>query len=238
MTQPSTATAYDICGELFAAYPLAVDPAGAATLMLADGDDLSFYIVSRHDGDGAPFYWLWPWRSGKLQWKIDTGTGPVPAEAADVLHRGVPLPLNGSLFGFLRGGAVTALAVVYVQYKPERPVPSWSLMPLAGTPEADWPPLALFGQWFWDRYATGDIVSLAGLVAATRETVFWSQDEASGWGSMGVAADVAGPGYVLQQGVYAYTQALLDGPAPTLGDVLGDPGKVDLAPRFAGTARG
>ena len=73
----------------------------------------------------------------------------------NALTSGVPLPQDGSLFGWTHGGAVTALVAVYTQYTPTSPVPVWTIMPLAGVPEPQWPPFTderLFGPWFWEHF--------------------------------------------------------------------------------------
>jgi hypothetical protein len=157
---------------------------------------------------------------------------------ARAICSGVPIPRDGSLFGWAPGDVVIALIVVYAEYAPDSPEPSWTIMPLAGTAESQWPPFVgerLFGHWFWEHYQTGDIISLGALVARNPDTVFWVEATAAlRSASCVVAGDISdSSGHVLRRGRYVYFQVLRAGMAtPSLEALLADPGKADLAPGF------
>ena len=147
------------------------------------------------------------------------------------------------MLGWRSGASVSALIVVYSGFRLTYPAPNWAVLPLASIPEAQWPPFSgedLFDHWSWDHYQAGRIVSLAGLVAGTTDTVFWVDTEAIlGSNCCVVARDVASPeGYTLPQGRFVYYQALLARkPVPSLSALLADAGRVDLAPRLRPLAR-
>lgn len=241
-----TSSLYEACGDLIAGYPLAVTadgPGGSArwmVLMRHDGVDARFFVLTADHDDGEPCYSLSAWRAPGGSVDIGPGAVPdaVPDELADVISYGVPLPRHGSLCGWDDGGTITALIPFYAEYVPESPMPSWATMPLAGIPEAEWPPFAdepVFGPWFWERQRAGNIVFLDSLIAATPGVVFWVDTAAViGSGCCAVAHDIKGPdGPTLQRGRYVYYQALRAGkPVPSLKALLADTGRIDLAPRF------
>ncbi|HYB87142.1 MAG TPA: hypothetical protein VEC76_09845 [Streptosporangiaceae bacterium] len=240
-----TSSLYEACGDLFAGYPLAVTADGSGgsaqsmVLVRHDGGDARFFILTGDHDDGQPGYSLSPWHAPG---GVDIGPGAVPDAVpdafADVIKHGVPVPRHGSLCGWQEEGTITALIPFYAEYTPESPLPSWATMPLAGLPEAEWPPFAdepLFAGWFWEHYQAGSIVLVDGLIAATPGVVFWADTAAViGSGCCVVAHDIRGPeGPMLQRGRYVYYQALRAGkPVPSLKALLADPGKIDLAPRF------
>jgi len=234
---------YQACRDLFDAYPLAVVAANdvptmqSMVLMLADGADVSFFVLVRDCGDGRPAYTVIPWHAdGPVT--IEADGGDVPGLAASAAMRGVPIPPDGSLFGWVRGEPVAALIVVYARYTPDRPVPTWSVMPLAETPEPQWPPFTdehLFGHWFWDHHRAGKIIDLGDVIAATADTVFWLDTYAAfGSDCCVVACDVkAQEGHILRRGTYLDSAILrADVAVPTTAELLADVGKTDLAPRF------
>jgi hypothetical protein len=165
-------------------------------------------------------------------------TAEVSEVAANAVTRGVPIPRDGSLFGWIGGNLVTALIVVYARDTLDTPVPSWSVMPLAGIPEAQWPPFTgerFFGQWFWEQHRAGNVGYLGDVIAATPGTVFWVDTYAAlGSDCCVVAGDVRIPeGHVLRCGAYVGAGTLRAGTAvPTLAELLADSGKTDLSPRF------
>lgn len=229
------------CRELFADYPLAVrfdnDTEAGRSMVLTVPGEASFYVLWLDYKKGEPVYSLGPWPAGDIAVIPADDTAP-PEPVAQVITDGVPIPRDGSLFGSVGSHAVTALIVIYAEYAPECPVPSWTVMPLADSPESQWPSFTdehLFGRWFWDQYWAGRLVSLSGLVAETPDTVFWVDTKALiGSDCCAVARDViSSEGYRLQRGRYAYFQALRAGkPVPPLDVLLDDVGKIDLAPRF------
>ena len=148
--------------------------------------------------------------------------------AGEVTFNGAPFPEDGSMFGWVHHGTVTAVVCCYTD-----PEPVISVMPRAGLPETGWPPFTGrdFGGWFWDAYRAGDIVDMHPAVTATTAAVY-ALIPADGYLQIAVASDVAGDGWVFPRGVYAYYRALRDHRALALDALLGDPGKADLAPRF------
>jgi hypothetical protein len=234
---------HQACGDLFDAYPLAVVAVDdvptmhSMVLMLAGDDDVCFFVLLRDCGDGTPAYTVIPWHAdGPVT--IEPDGGDVPDLAANAVLRGVPIPRDGALFGWIHGDPVTALTAIYARYTPETPVPTWSVLPLAGAAEADWPPFTdepLFGHWFWDHYRAGSIIDLGDVIAATADTVFWVDTYAAlGSDCCVVACDIKTPdGHVLRRGTYVDSATLQAGIAvPTPAELLADAEKTDLAPRF------
>jgi len=128
--------------------------------------------------------------------------------------------------------------VAYTKYTLEYPEPSWTVMPLAGTSEAQWPPFTderLLGRWFWDQYWNGTVVCLGGLIASTLDAVFWVDTQATlGSYSCAVSRDIrSSEGYTLRAGRYVYHQVLREGKSvPSLEMLLAEADKTDLSPRF------
>jgi hypothetical protein len=225
----TTKTMHERCGDLFAAYHLAVDD-GEMVLMTAEGGTPEFFILGYASGKDR--YWLDPWQAG-VSFDIDAETWDIPAWVTDAITQGVPLPRDGSLFGWKPGTDVTALIAIYTQYEPEHPVPNWMVMPFAGSPEKEWPPFTgagLFGQWFWDHYQAARIVSLASAIAGTRKTVFWFTPEDAEAGCAAVAHDIHAQGYTLPCGFYVYSRELPHVELPAMDAVRLC--ATDLAPRF------
>ncbi len=234
---------YLACRYLFNEYPLAVSAVDQVpslhtiVLMLRDGEDVRFFVLMRIRGKGRTDYTLSPWRAtGAVE--IAADGGEVPESVANVIEHGIPIPRDGSLFGWAYQEIVTALIVVYASYRPDSPVPVWSVMPLVGTPESQWPPFSIeryFGRWFWKDYQAGNIVRLDGLIAANPGVVFWLDTyQALGSDCCVVASDIKTPeGRILRRGKYLGAAALRAGAAvPSLTKLLAEVGKTDLAPRF------
>lgn len=232
------------CGELFDSYPLAVEPVDdggrilqSMVLMLQDGDDARFYVLSR-DSDQDTSYRFRPWPTGSI---VDIGYDSrvaISDEVVNAVTSGVPLPRNGSLFGWMDGNAVTALLAVHTEYTPASAAPSWAVMPLVGIPEAQWPPFTgdrFFGHWFWEGTRAGRIVLLADLIARRPDTIYWVDTKMIiGSACCVVTHDVRSPGgFTLRHGRYVYYKALrADKPVPPLAVLLADTNKIDLAPLF------
>ena len=240
-----TSSLYESCQALFADYPLAVDIAEqdgqvlpSMVLMLREGEDARFFTLSCREGEGRPGYSVRLWPTGDVAGIEADQRETISDVVVNAVTSGVPLPQDGSLFGWTHGGAVTALVAVYTQYTPTSPVPSWTTMPLAGVPEPQWPPFTderLFGPWFWEHFRIGNITFLNDLIADTSAAVYWVDTQAVlGSDCCVVARDITGPdGQVLRRGRYVYYQALRAGtPVPSLTALLADAGKTDLAPRF------
>jgi hypothetical protein len=228
------------CQQLFVGYPLAVRPASAGAgrsmvLMVAEGP--AFFLLRLGDEDGGLEYSIGPWPAGDAE-EVPAGDHPaVSGSLANALLHGIPIPRDGSLFGWVHDDAVTALVVVYAD-ESENPVPSWSIMPLAGTPELQWPPFTderLFGGWFWKHYLAGEVICLGNLVAENPDTVFWVDLKATtGSDCCAVERDIRTfTGHTLRRGCYLYFQALRERRrVPPLDVLLADAGKIDLAPWF------
>ena len=245
-----TTSLYEACQELFTEYPLAAraadhsDAIRSMVLVLREDEDARFFLLSRDCGDGAARYSLCPWPGGDaVDIEADEGV-PVPDVVAKAVTRGVPLPRRGRIFGWTRGDTITALVVVYTEYDAARPLPRWTVMPLASAPPSpEWPPFTgrrFFGSWFWEYSRAGGIVSLGGVIAASANTVFWVNTQAIlGSDCCIVARDIGGPGRrTLQRGCYAFSEVLRAGKrVPSLAALLADTDKIDLAPRFRRSAR-
>jgi hypothetical protein len=239
---------YRKCHELFTEYPLAVKALRrsramcSVILMLQDGSHDGFFVLTHDFSRDASAFWIWSWPAGDVVVIEADGTQDVPDAATNAITQGMPIPRDGSLFGWTPGGAITALIVVYTEYSPATPEPSWAIMPLAGIPEAQWPPFAgdpLFGHWTWPGDPAGSIVSIDELVAESPDTVFWIDTKAIlGSDCCAVARELTSrEGHVLRRGRYVYYQALrADAPVPSLGALLADLGKIDLAPRLERSA--
>jgi hypothetical protein len=235
--------AYLACRYLFNEYPLAVSTVDHVpamhpmVLLLRDGEDIRFFVVMRIRSRGRTDYTLSPWRAtGAVE--IAADGSEVPELVANVVEQGVPIPRDGSLFGWAYQEIVTALIVVYASYRPDSPVPVWSVMPFVGTPELQWPPFSgesFFGRWFWKDYQAGNIVQLDGLIAANPGIVFWLDTYQSlGSDCCVVASDIkTSEGRILRRGKYLGAAALRAGvAAPSLTNLLAEARKTDLASRF------
>ena len=207
-------------------------------LMLQGEDNGGFYALSHVSDEDMSPYSLWSWPAGEIM-NIEAGdSGALPSMAVKAVSQGVPIPRDGSLFGWVSGGVITSLIVIYAEYTPTYPEPGWAVMPLVGTSEAQWPPFTgqrLFGHWSWEQYQAGSIISLDDLIAETPDTVCWVDTEAVlGSDSCVVARDIRTPnGHVLRRGCYVYYQVLRTRtPVPPLEGMLADPSTIDLTPRF------
>ena len=241
-----TTSVYRACHQLFSSHPLAamdVNLTGtirSMVLMVCDAGQAWFFVLSQGCGYDQPLYSLCPWPSGDV---VDVaGDVSVPGFLANAVTCGVPLPRHGSMFGWTTDGGVDALVVVYTNHAPGRPVPCWTVMPLAGIPEARWPPFTgrrFFGPWFWEEYRAGRIVLLDDLIAESPGAVFWvNTRQALGSASCAVACDVGGAtGPTIWRGRYVNSEALRAGAlVPSLIALLADAGKIDVAGRFRRSA--
>ena len=236
---------FEACHEHFTGYPLAAEAsdqggrlARSMVLMLKDGDDARFFVLGQESREDRLCYSLRPWGAAAVAEIADDDRAAIPDVVVNAVIHGVPIPQDGSLFGWMSGDAVTALVVTYGRYTPVSPEPSWAVMPLAGIPEKRWPPFAgehFFGHWFWEHYWAGSVILLDGLIAGTPETVYWVDTKAVlGSDSCAVARDITSPaGPTLRHGCYVYYEALRAGKrVPPLTALLADTGKIDLAARF------
>jgi hypothetical protein len=239
-----TSSLQEACHELFLNYPMAARSVNhsaairSMVVMRQDGGNTGFFVLSDDRRKGAPSYSLyrWPMR-GNVDIQADDDL-VVSEVFVDVVTHGIPIPRDGSLFGWTCEGAITALIVIYAEHTPACPEPAWAVMPCVGTPEAQWPPFTgkrLFGHWSWVHYRAGSIVSLGGLISANPGKVFWTDTTAAlGSHCCTVERDIQSPkGYVLRRGRYVYYQVLRAGkPVPPLEELLANTSKIDLASRF------
>jgi hypothetical protein len=202
-------------------------------LMLPDGDSARFFVLTHDRRNGRSLFSL---RLRDASESVDIREGDedaVPDAAVNVVTQGVPIPRDGSFFGWRHGDAIVALMPVYTS-----PEPFCVVMPHADVPEVRWPPFTeecLPGLWFWKHYGAGRIISVAGLIAGAPATVFWANTKSAlGADCCVVARDIEdSDGYTLPCGVYAYYKVLRDGnPVPSLAALLTDSSKADLAPRL------
>jgi hypothetical protein len=235
----------EVCTGLFAGYPSAIttfrhgnEIIQSLVLMVLDGQDISFFTLSRHPDRPS----LTSWGDSNAR-NVDSDGYPNDSEdIADILTRGIPLPRHGSLFGWASDGCISALTAFYANPAPPCKPPSWTVMPLVGTPETRWPPFTnepVFGRWFWQYYKAGKVINLGRLISETPCTVFWAATK----GILGsdccvVAHDIESPeGLTLPRGRYVYSEALQEGKtAPSLDTLLADDRKVDLSSRFQRSA--
>jgi hypothetical protein len=246
LSKVRTSPLFKMCHALFADYPLAVDVVGrgrassSMILALPDGGDVEFFVLSRSRRLRGASYSLRPWRvAGALE--IQPGSVTTSEVVMSAVTCGVPLPRDGSMFGWKSGQDVTALLTFNSRYAPERPEPSWSVMPLADLPETQWPPFTgrhVLGRWFWECHQAGAIVSLDRLITQNPRAVYWvDTKQLLGWDCCVVARNIAVPdGFTLRRGRYVYYEALRAGKAvPALDALLADANKTDLAPQFRAT---
>lgn len=241
-----TTTLYETCQNLFEQYPLAVQSVNQSgtvrsmVLMLEDHGETAFFILNHQAKDGDYFYSLWAWPGDDIA-EIDASSEPLATgEVAEILTQGVPLPRDGSFFGWKTGEMITATMIIYTQYGPGTPVPGWTVAPLEDVPDSSWPPFTsetLAESSFWDHYRAGNIVDLGPLVAATPGAVFWAQPAILTYPCCTVARDITSPdGWVLPQGCYVWWQSLRDGETAPPLDVLLAGDVTDLSPRFRAAA--
>jgi hypothetical protein len=233
---------YETCEELFAKYPLAVRADSgdetSRSMVLLLREDVAFFILWLDCDEGEIHYSIGPWPAGDDAWISAHHSQGISDTFTRAICSGVPIPRDGSLFGWAPGGVVIAMIVVYAEYTPDSPEPSWTIMPLAGAAKSQWPPFVgerLFGHWFWEHYQARDIISLGDLIARHPDTVFWLDTTAAlGSACCIVTGDISDScGHVLQRGCYVYFQALQASQAiPPLDALLADPSKADLAPQF------
>jgi hypothetical protein len=234
----------EACRELFARYPLAVltskgnELVSTMLLGVPDSDGAKYIVLSHDRREGKPPYSLRPRRTTET---VNIGMdreADVPEPIVNAVTSGVPIPRDGSLFGWGHGDAVAALVPVYRTSTHASPDPFLVVMPRTGISEADWPPFTdarTIGRWFWEYFRAGTLISLDDLIAGTPDTVFWANTKAMlGSDCCTVARDIKSPeGYVLRRGIYRPDRALQAGqPVPPLSELLADTSKADLAPRL------
>jgi len=233
---------FPVCSRLFERYPLAV------TLRRADGGRWSMVLMDRAAGSACFFvlthvrddlFVIRSWnRNGEVNQPIRPG-GSVPGIVSQVITRGMPVPHDGALLGWVTDSQVTAMLAVHCRQPETRdapaPAPEIRVMPMAGTTELDWPPFTadpLDDGRLWDYVAWGEIVDVGALLARNAGRAFWipSPDRRSArHGYVVVAGDVPAEEYWLPAGVYVDHWTLREGiQAPPADYLLALPGAVDL----------
>lgn len=236
MPLTATASPYEACTALFNDYPQAVRDDALALFVPGDQP----YACLVEDCRDAGYFSIYPW-AGSIPVVIEPGAAGIPAEFSRALTSGVPVPRDGSVYGWADKREITTLVVFYIRGDM---LPSFCVMPLAGLPRGRRARFAAwfgaepqFGYSFWTDLAAGRVIRMGPVIAATRDTVFWSARDVPGGDGAGIIAVrdpvPAGGRLVLPPGVYADVDALDAGvPLPSLEEALADPDKVDLWPRF------
>src|ERR1700744_4164803 len=97
---------YDQGGDLFADYAVAVQPVNRSgtidsmVLMLRDGTNDGYFALTRDGAGDSAVYLIWSWPAGTVTEIDATGTSAIADAAASAITRGVPVPRDGSLFGW------------------------------------------------------------------------------------------------------------------------------------------
>lgn len=240
----SASILWETCHDWFARYQVAAkstDRTGSVRtmlLMLRNSNGPRFFVLSQDCRGDRPRYSLRVRRSSDSV-DIEANTrARFPNTVVEAVTHGVPIPRDGSLFGWRCEGTIVTLVPVYTAFRPESPDPFCAVMPRVGTSKAQWPPFTderPFGQWFWQHYTAEEIISLDSLIAETPGAVFWADTRAvPGSYCCAVARDIKSPGgCTLQRGVYVYHRALRTGESlPSLRVLLASNSKIDLAPRL------
>ena len=148
---------YNNLRKLFLDYPLAVrtddpgeDGEAARSMVLMVHEGPVFFVLRLLSRNGRPVYSV-ALAAGDVQEISADDDTPVSGTLANALTQGVPIPRDGSLFGWIHGDAVAALVVVYAS-ESEDLVPSWAIMHSRAL-KMGWFPFSderLFGSWFWN----------------------------------------------------------------------------------------
>jgi hypothetical protein len=239
---------YEQFNALFDAYPLAIEPVtldGTQDRMVIADPGRVFHILHRvHSGIPHPFISLCPWKNDGDAVVADSAGGievqgaGVSGDPMHLVAASVPLPRDGSLLGWEEGGDITAIFPFYAD-EDQDDMPTWSGMPRADVPEAQWPPLTrqdFADSRLWDHYQAGHVADLGPGIGRTSRAVFWAATNSSlGSGCAVVTRRITGHGeWRMEPGTYAHWTILED---PTrracLEDAIRQAERTDLAGRFA-----
>lgn len=226
------------CLRLFRRYPLAVAPAAVPG---APGGGRSMLLRYRAAGaarhfvlrEGPVEFAIWPAGHGAPDVRRIRPGDPVPAAVHRVITESMPVPVAGTLLGWVSDSQVCAL--LSVQAGPEIRV-----LPLAGSDPLHWPPRAaspLSDGSLWEYLDRGQLVDLGPVAARARSRAFWIPSRRPERASLGhgcavVTANLPADDYWLPAGVYLDHWQLREGlPAPHPAELLALPGVTSLAGR-------
>jgi hypothetical protein len=185
----STETLYGTMTGMFGDYPEAVASVNTSgtirTMHLAvptTGGGAGFYtlwhLTPPHQGPSYGLY-RWPAREPSKGLKVEPGT-PATGKFAHVprlLRTAVPLPRDGSVYGWLNHNTVTTWMVFYTRTDDHRNEPTWFPMHLESAKRRDWANTAGRDFWrypFWAQLRAGQIVPLGPSIASAPGTFYWA----------------------------------------------------------------
>ncbi len=245
------ADVFTACLRLFRRYPLAVrrhyaeHRYGSMVLVNHDAGTRRFFVLIMEWDD---CFVIRPWdrrQGGRTEIRAN---GPAPDGIRRLVETSVPVPRDGALLGWIAGGpvagapvagrAVRALLAAHGRlpepWDDPTAVPGVLVLPLAGSQQAQWPPLAaspLDDGRLWAYLERGQLADLTALVARRTGRVFWVPGGGRRPGAHVVVTEHLATGELwLPAGVYADRRALREGVlVPSASDLLARPGVVDLA---------
>jgi hypothetical protein len=226
------------CLRMFRRYPLAVAPAarpglpggGRSMLLRHQAEGTTRCYVLR---EGPVEFAIWPAGHGYSTVRRIRPGDPVPASVHRVVSESMPVPVAGTLLGWISDSQVCAL--LSVQAGPEIRV-----LPLAGSDPLHWPPRAaspLSDGSLWEYLDRGQLTNLGPVICAARNRAYWvpsqnPQRARLGHGCAVVTANLAADDYWLPAGVYLDHWLLREGlPGPRAAELLALPGVTSLARR-------
>jgi hypothetical protein len=209
-------------------------------------------LANRDAGEARFFVLIMEWDDLFVLRHWDRRDGPrveigphqaASAEVRRVVEASVPVPRDGALLGWLTGHRVQAVLAAYGRlpepWDDASAVPGVLVMPLVGSPTAEWPPFAarpLDDGALWTHVTRGGLVDIGPLVTRLPGCVFLVSggDGAAGPRLTGarvvVIERLSTDDCWLPAGVYADQRTLRTGtPTMTASQLLALPGVVDLA---------
>lgn len=224
----------DRCRILFKEHDLAVRRDQYASVMVITLGERQTYLLRQYSTKPGFTLSKRSYCGGEVMplCEITPDTISVPNWAEEVLTQGMPIPVNWSLLGWKVDGVVTAVIATFTSARDE-PDPTWLPIVRIGSDVSQWPQFVTdsyeeIGQWLWNGYNNGDLVSLAKLIADTSESVYWVEGEESSY--LYVKHDVVYEGITLPAGAYAFSERVKAGLQEPSEAVL--EGRHDLAPDF------
>jgi hypothetical protein len=241
----SAGTAFNTCLRLFRHYPMAVrrhyaeHRYGSMVLVTRDGGVARFFVLIMEWDD---LFVVRPWDRrawARVEIRPD---GQVPDDVRRLLAGAVPVPRDGALLGWVTDYQVRALVVARGRlpepWEDASAVPEVTVLPLAGTQPAIWPPLAAdpLADWrLWEYIGRGRLADLAPLLGRRPGRAFWVPGTDGGprrraSGRIVVTERLSAAECWLPAGIYADQRTLREpGAVPSASQLLARPGAVDLA---------